>query len=363
MFYEVALNILQKYIFREWFWTLLAVTFVLLVVMIGVALGEILNDIAGGRMPSGLLWTLIALKIPDVLGTILPLSVFIAVIWGLGRFYRDQEMSVMRSSGFRWQMMLRPLFNLLLPVSAVLLFIGLFLAPVAASTTQQKLLDAFRNAAEWGLQTGKFHVLRGGDLVLYVEAVEKDGRTLRNVFIQQVDDEREQVWSAEKGFYWLDKTTGSRYLTLENGQITEGAKDSLDYRIMTFSRNDLKMPDQERSVKRDAVEMKRSAELLFSDSVQDSVEIQWRMAPAIAAIILGLLAIPLSHAPPKEGRGGRALLGILAYSVYMNTLYMCRNWLLKGEMPMVMGLWWIHLLVLLIALIWLQRQGRMVGKG
>ena len=93
MFYEVALNILQKYIFREWFWTLLAVTFVLLVVMIGVALGEILNDIAGGRMPSGLLWTLIALKIPDVLGTILPLSVFIAVIWGLVNLDRVAEQS------------------------------------------------------------------------------------------------------------------------------------------------------------------------------------------------------------------------------------------------------------------------------
>jgi len=79
--------------------------------------------------------------------------------------------------------------------------------------------------------------------------------------------------------------------------------------------------------------------------------------------VLGLLAIPLSHSAPKEGRGGRALLGILAYAVYVNTLYMCRNWLLKGDMPMALGMWWVHLLVLVIALIWLRRQGRVVGRG
>jgi lipopolysaccharide export system permease protein len=363
MFDEVNLNILQKYIFREWLWTFLAVTVVLLIVMIGVAFGEILGDIAGGRVPSGLLWSLIALKMPQVLGTIVPLSVFISVIWGLGRLYRDQEMSVMRASGFRWQMMLRPLFSLLLPIVAALLALGLFVAPLAASATQQKLLDAFRNAAEWGLQAGTFHVLRNGSLVLYVESVEKDGRTLRNVFIQLSQDGREQIWSAEKGYYWLDKNTGNRFLTLENGQVTEGGAEILDFGTMHFSRSDTKLPEQESKVKSEGVEAKKSAEILFSSTVENVVEIQWRIAPALAAIVLGLLAIPLSHSAPKEGRGGRVLLGILAYIVYANTLYMCRNWLLKGDMPIVIGLWWVHLLALLVALLWLRRQGRMVGMS
>jgi len=331
--------------------------------MIGVALGELLSAIAGGRIPSGLLWTLIALKMPQLLGTIVPLSIFISVIWGLGRLYRDQEMSVMRSSGFKWQMMLRPLFNLLMPVAATLLLLGLFVSPLAATATQQKLLDAFRNAAEWGLQAGKFHVLKDGDLVLYVESVEKDGRTLNNVFIQLRQDDREQVWSAAKGYYWLDKETGGRFLTLENGQMTEGGVQSLDFRIMRFSRNDLKLPEQEERVKADSIEMKKSVDILFSSSLEDIVEIQWRIAPALVAFVLGLMAIPLSHAPPREGRGGRALIGILAYMVYANTLYMSRNWLLKGDMPIAIGLWWIHLLALVITLIWLRRQGRMVGMG
>ena len=97
---EVELIILQKYFFREWLWTFLATATVLLIVMLGVSFGELLRDIAGGRVPPGLLGTLTLLKMPDVLGNILPLSIFIAVIWGLGRIYRDQEMAVMRASGF-----------------------------------------------------------------------------------------------------------------------------------------------------------------------------------------------------------------------------------------------------------------------
>lgn len=360
---EVKLNILQKYVLREWFWTFLATVVVLLIVMIGVSLGELLGDIADGNIPPGLLGALTLLKMPDLLGTILPLSVFIAVIWGLGRIYRDQEMAVMRASGFAWPMLLRPLFSLLLPVAALLLALGLVLSPLAASATQQKLEEAFRNAAEWGLQTGKFHVLRNGDLVLYVESVAKDGRTLRHVFIQQRDGEREQIWAAEKGYYWLDRETGSRYLTLENGQITEGGEAALDFGIMRFARNDLKLPEPETRIKPAALEARSTSEIFSTDTPESIAEMQWRVSPAIAAVVLGLLAIPLAHSAPREGRGGRALLGILAYTIYANVLYMCRNWVAKGEISAFPGLWWVHLLVLIVALLWLQRQGRMVGKG
>ncbi len=50
----LILSILQKYIFREWFWTSLAVSIVLIVVLLGAYLSDMLNDIADGRMPAGL---------------------------------------------------------------------------------------------------------------------------------------------------------------------------------------------------------------------------------------------------------------------------------------------------------------------
>lgn len=360
---EAVLNILQKYILREWSWTFVAVTLVLLVVMFGVTLGEMLNDIAGGRLPPGLLGELVALKIPDVLATILPLAIFIAVIWGLGRLYRDQEMAVMRASGFSWTLMLRPLFNLVLPVAALLLAIGLFIAPLAAQKARDRLEDAFRTASEWGLQTGQFHVLRDGNLVLYVEAVEKDGQTLKNVFIRQKNADREQIWVAEKGYYWLNVQTGERFLTLENGQITEGGAATLDFGIISFSRNDLRVPEPERKSQAPEIEARSSNELLRSSDPVERAELQWRLSPALGIVILALLAIPLSHSRPREGRGGRVVLGILLYVVYANLLYLSRSWVADGALPLLPGMWWVHLVFGASAVFWLLRQGRKVGSG
>ena len=309
----------------------------MLIVMIGISLGELLSDVAGGRMPSGLMGSLMLLKIPDVLSTIIPLSIFVAIIWGTGRMYRDQEMSVMRASGFNWLMLLRPLFNLLMPVAVVLLAVDLFVAPKAAGMVQQKLEEAYRTAAEWGLQTGQFHVLKGGDLVLYVESVDKDGRTLRNIFIQQRQNEREQVWSAKQGYYWLDKEAGERYLTLEDGQITEGGTEALDFGIINFSRNDLRLPEPELGIKTVSLEARASSDILYSAQLEEIAEMQWRVSPAIAIIVLGMLAIPLSHSAPREGRGGRVILGILAYTIYANVLYMWRSWIAKGDLPVFLA--------------------------
>ena len=127
----------------------MAVAIVMLIVMIGVSLGELVGDVASGSTPSGLMGTLMVLKIPAVLSTILPLSIFVSIIWGTGRMYHDQEMSVMRASGFSWLMLLHPLFNLLMPVAVILLAVDLFVAPKAAGVVQQKLEEAYRTASEW----------------------------------------------------------------------------------------------------------------------------------------------------------------------------------------------------------------------
>ena len=145
------LSILQKYILREWSWTSLAVSIVLIVVFLGAFLGDMLNDIADGRMPAGLISMQLLMHLPESLGNILPLAGFVAVMWGLGRFYRDQEMAVMRSSGFGWKQLLKPLLTLVLPLAVTLLILGMVLAPAAAQMAEKQLEQAFRSAGRRGL--------------------------------------------------------------------------------------------------------------------------------------------------------------------------------------------------------------------
>jgi len=353
------LSILQKYILREWTWTFLAVSFVLLIVILGAFLGNMFNDLADGRMPPGLVGIQLLLFLPEAIGDILPLAGFIAVMWGLGRLYRDQEMAVMRASGFNWQQLLRPLLNLILPVSALLLVVELVIVPASSAAAVAKLAEGFRNATVWGLQAGQFHVLKNGKFVFYIEALEDEGRTLRNVFIHQRIGETEQVWFAKRGEYWVEPNTGERYLTLLDGQITETVSDQLDVKLLSFSRNDLRLPVPDIRTKAVKIASRPSTDLIAEANPAAWAELQWRFTPSLLILVLSFLAIPLSHSEPREGRGSRVVLGILTYALYSNTLYLCRAWVADGVLPAWLGLWWAHAIVLIVGVVWLRRQGRM----
>lgn len=321
-----------------------------------------LKDIAGGKMPAGLMTTLTLLHIPATLGNILPLAGFVAVMWGLGRLYRDQEMAVMRSSGFGWTQLIRPLLSLVVPLAILLLVLGWFVAPSAARMAEQTMEQAFRSAAVWGLQPGKFHVLRDGALVIYVEAIEADGTTLRNIFIKQTEQNREQVWVAKNGRYWVDIETGERFLILENGKVTSIAPGQLDLRVLNFARNDLRLPEPEFRKRKQRADSRPSADLLADGSAQAIAELQWRLSPAFTVIVLGLLAIPLTHSAPREGRSSRIVLGILVYLLYGNILYLSQSWVAGGVLPTWVGLWWVHIVFLLISFMWIRRQGRFSAR-
>lgn len=335
----------------------------LLIVLMGAYMGNLINDIADGRMPAGLLGTLLLLHLPSILNTILPLAAFVAVLWVLGRLYADQEMAVMRASGFGWTGLLRPLLNLTLPLSMILLVLGLALAPTAARMAEQQLELAFRSATLWGLQAGKFHVLKHGDLVVYAGSIDTDGRTLRNIFIKQRRQGREQVWVAKTGKYWVDRKSGAHFLSLEKGKVTDMARNRPDLRVLDFERNDLRLPEPEYRKRDDEISYRPSSELLHDGDTHSFAEFQWRISPAISVMVLALLAVPLAHSEPREGRGARIVLGVLVYLLYGNILFLCRSWVAEGVVPLAAGIWWVHLVFLLMAFVWIRRQGRFTGRG
>ena len=106
-----------------------------------------------------------------------------------------------------------------------------------------------------------------------------------------------------------------------------------------------------------------SADLFKNGNRESIAELQWRLSPAITVIILGLLAIPLAHSEPREGRGVRIVLGILVYILYGNLLYLCRSWVIEGILPTYIGMWWVHLVFLIISFAWVRRQGRFPVKA
>ncbi|MDP6151491.1 MAG: LptF/LptG family permease, partial [Gammaproteobacteria bacterium] len=97
-------------------------------------------------------------------------------------------------------------------------------------------------------------------------------------------------------------------------------------------------------------------ELLETPALGAIAELQWRLSVPIMLLVLSLIAVPLSKAPPRQGRYNNLALGILVYLVYTNMLGASKAWVEDGIISPAIGLWWVHVLFILFAAIMLMRQ-------
>ena len=92
------------------------------------------------------------------------------------------------------------------------------------------------------------------------------------------------------------------------------------------------------------------SQLWASNGLEEIAELQWRLSVPLSTLILGLLAVPLSRAQPREGRYGRLAIGMLVFIIYLNMLSAAKAWIEQGTISPVLGLWWVHGSVALLTL-------------
>ena len=357
----LTLRIVDRYLLRELAGGFLAATAILLLVMVGGAVADLLAKIAKGRIPADLLFTLIGLRTVGTLTILMPLAVLLGVLQAYGRLWRDSEMAVLQSSGLDLVGLLRPLALFVLPTMFLLGAISFWLGPAADRLAARLLTEANRSLIVAGLEPGRFVELPGRDGVIYVGEMSADGSQFKRMFIEserldaKAGKTRIDVITATHGFLYHDADEG-RYMALQDGFRVEGKLGEDDYRLMRFTRNDIKLPD---SVGDDSeAAQKRSAStatlLAAGDDLLMRSELLWRLAAPLSVLVLGLLALPLSRSSPREPRYARMLLALLVWLLYYNGLLLGRAWIGQGKLAPAFGLWWVYVPALAIAawLIW-----------
>lgn len=81
-------------------------------------------------------------------------------------------------------------------------------------------------------------------------------------------------------------------------------------------------------------------------------ELMWRIGIPVSALILAMLAIPMSFVNPRAGRSVSLLFGLLTYLVYSNLLSLSQARISQGKLAFSVGSWLVHavMLAVLVAL-------------
>jgi len=93
-----------------------------------------------------------------------------------------------------------------------------------------------------------------------------------------------------------------------------------------------------------------TTELITQLSPANNAELQGRIAIPISALILVILAIPLSFVDPRSGRSGNMVMAILTFIIYTNLMSITQAWLVQGKLNPMIGLWPVHLIFLFLTI-------------
>ena len=346
---------LQRYLVRQLAASTGATLVVLLLVSLGGVFADLVDEIARGRVPAPLLLSQLGLRIVVFLPMVLPLGLFIGLILGIGRLYRDSEMAVLFALGQGPRQLLAPLLGVALPVVAVVGLCALWLGPLAERTARSAVDEANRSFLVTGLEAGRFVALPGGRGVVFVGDLSADGRSFSRLFVQMRRGERVDVITAVEGEMFIDG--GGRYLRLRDGFRAEGQPGQRDFRLQRFEVNEVRLPDPQAS-RGDPLAGRPTAQLLGDGATPRArAEFHYRVGVPVFALVLALLALPLARSPPRQARYGRLILAVLAYAFGMNLLVLGKAWLGSGQLPMALGLWWLLLPSLVLAVWLIARDG------
>ncbi|MBI1194713.1 MAG: LPS export ABC transporter permease LptF [Gammaproteobacteria bacterium] len=352
--------ILGRYVIREILKTMLGVLAVLLLIYVSNRFVRFLADASAGELAGQLIYQLLALKTLSAMTVLLPLSMFFATLLTFGRFYHDQEMAVIHACGVSSGWLVRRVLTLALGVAAVVAWISLFVSPWAESTSD-RLIDGQNKTPETMLVApGRFHEIRDGRGVVYVERQSSDGLAVTNIFMNETRRNGEQVIvSAPRAHFEQNAENGNDYLVMEDGYRYESDPVRDRFSTIEFAAHGILIED--RPTTPNVVQTREipTRDLLVGYGPHQA-ELQWRFSEPLSVILLALLAVPLSRSQPRQGRFARMFMAILIYAIYSNLLGVSKHWVSQSIVSPFVGMWWVHLLILAWALLMIaQQSGRL----
>jgi lipopolysaccharide export system permease protein len=338
-------NILSKSLNMEVFRSSIGVLLIFFLLVVGSRIVGYFEQAADGNIDPGIILSVIALRFPDFITLLIPLSFFLGLLITIGRLNSEGEIHGYFSAGLSK-------FNLikfLLPQAFIYFFItlvlSLYIAPYTKNLSKDLLvIDSFEEQID-AIQSDEIVSLDDGGF-LYVQTA--DEGSIKGVKLFQVDKDNsfivisDELLTTEK-----DKTIE---LNLKNGSFYGGLFSESSKIISNFNNFNFEI-DKNISQSNDL-----SLTKLFDySSSSDQATFQWNISIPITILILLLYGIYISSSKPREGKFSFLLPGMLIYVSYLSLLILGREFI-SDNPGSIFNLWFIHVLFILFLLLYAYRE-------
>ncbi len=350
--------IIHRAFVREVLQTSSAVIAVLLSIFLVTRVVDFLRQAAEGDIPINSVFLLVLLKMITYLDILVPLVLYISMLLVMGRWIRDNELTVISACGIGMRQFLRPVLGLFLVVGTMVALFSLYLSPLSAAITHGKEYE-FRNRTDvTGILPGVFTETRDGQGVYFVETYDDASDTFRDIFVYNGNDEEEGVVVASVGFRTVDEATNDDFLILKNGTQYRGAAGAVEYGVLDFETYALRLKQRAYQDYSLPVKAMPTQELLHDQHRTAVGELHWRLSKVAMLPVLMLFALSFSSIRYRKARFPGMMAALLLYFIYSNLLGFAVAMIRKGTVNPHVGLWVVHAGFLALAIFFFHRRNQ-----
>jgi len=353
--------IIQRYLLREISQSFVGALFILLLIIVGNTFVRLLGSVSSGSLPVDLLGKMVLMGSINGAIQLVPIALLIGMMLAFGRLYRDHEISALHSAGVGPKQFYKGIFLFVAPLTLLLAAMVLYVVPNIEASTQNIKTEVKQRPEASGIPVGEFMHTKAGDtrFTIFVEKLDDENVVMEHFFMHSGTNEKDSVLTAKKALLFIDQQYGERVLQINDGSRYDHNLENNEFTIFRFGEHGLRVPSAKISTS-SKLSTTPTLVLLEQDTNESKAELHWRLGIILSAPIIALLAFPLSYTTPRQGRFGKLALGILLYAIYANLLITGKSMLEDGKIPSVVGLWWVHLIFIALAM-WLVR--RQYGKA
>lgn len=346
----------KKSLSQELIYTAGALFLILIGIVVAQRAGFLVGSAAKGWIPNDAITTILGFNLIRFLPMILSLSIFLTILLTLTRWHQDSEMVIWFTSGIGITKWIRPIIAFATPVIIIITLLSFFVMPWAIQKVEDYKVELESRDETSSISPGVFKESNNGQRVYFVESFDELGNVVKNVFIQSIQHKKTGIIVANKGSRYQAENDDS-FILLEKGRRYEVIPNTSEVSTTEFESYAIRLEPKEVARKPIKTEMVATNKLLASDNPRDKAELQSRLAIPISAIILVLLAIPMSFVDPRAGRSLNLMLAIFIYIIYNNMLSIFEAWITQGKINPLIGLWPVHLtFALLVAYLFYRRN-------
>jgi lipopolysaccharide export system permease protein len=328
--------IIDHYLRREISVPFLSVSMVLLSIFVTFSLTRFLMDANAALLQPAEIFQLTVLKTLIAMEVLLPLSLYIGVLAGLGRLHSDSEIYAMRASGISEMRALRPIIGMAMLLAILIALFSVFVRPWAYGMAFEIKARAEAATEVDRVRAARFYSFEQSGRTVFIKGVSDGGRQLDQVFIQSRKSGDLQVITAATGKLDYFARPDFHQLTLYDASVWKRVQEGADVfaELGTLS---LWIPAGTPEPVGYKTKSSNIFELWHSGNRVDNAEFQWRLSTPLSSLLLALLAIPMSRSRPRQGRYARILVALIVYAVYFNLVDVSRTWVEQGNARYI---WW-----------------------